>query len=145
MATEGIKVGASSWAARDERAHPSAMVRGSASVATQQPAALAVPHGEEQLWRTATGDEIDLIIDRGGGEVFAVEVKTGSGRDLEAARTLARGAADAGARAACLISQARGVEPLVAGVERRGFASCIDWLPGVKPTHQRRSTARASL
>jgi len=89
---------------------------------------LAHPHASAHFWRTATGDEADLVLDR-GTETFAVEIKAGSGRDLEAARRLARCVADMNARKGWILSQARGVEPLVPGIARRGFDDCVDWLP----------------
>ncbi len=86
------------------------------------------PHSQAYFWRTATGEEADLVIDR-GGTLFAFEIKAGSGRDAAAARVLARCAADLGARGAWVIGQARGTEPLGPGVVRRGFEQCIDWMP----------------
>jgi hypothetical protein len=53
-------------------------------------------------------------------------------REGEVLRTLRRlevAMTDTGARRAYLITQAYGTSPLAAGVERRGFSSCIDWLP----------------
>jgi predicted AAA+ superfamily ATPase len=90
---------------------------------------LAHPHSQAYFWRTATGDEADLVLDRGGGELLALEVKAGSGADLDVARKLAKCAKDVKARASWVIGQAKGTEPLVPGVERRGFVECIDWLP----------------
>ena len=90
---------------------------------------LAHPHSLGHFWRTATGEEADLILDRGGGKVFAIEVKAGSGTDLDAATRLDRCARDAGARRAWVIGQAPRSEPLVRGVERRGFELSVDWLP----------------
>ncbi len=91
---------------------------------------LAHPHSVAHFWRTAAGDEADLIIDRGGHDSFAIEIKVGSGADPDAADRLARCAKDAGVRRAWIISQATGREPLARDVERRGFEQCIDWLPG---------------
>ncbi|HUH03902.1 MAG TPA: ATP-binding protein [Kofleriaceae bacterium] len=89
---------------------------------------LAHPHATAHFWRTATGDEADLVLDRGDAR-FALEIKAGSGRDLDAARRLARCATDLGATKAWVVGQARGSEPLVSGVARRGFDQVIDWLP----------------
>lgn len=89
---------------------------------------LAHPHGSAHFWRTATGDEADLVLER-GDDRYAFEVKAGSGRDLAAARILERSIADLGARAGWLIGQTGGIEPLTPTVTRRGYDQCIDWLP----------------
>lgn len=89
---------------------------------------LTHPHTTAHFWRTATGDEADLVLDR-GDEQFALEIKAGSGRDLEAARRLARCATDIGASKAWIVGQSPGREPLMPGVTRRGFDRVIDWLP----------------
>jgi len=89
---------------------------------------LAHPHSSAHFWRTATGDETDLVLDR-GGDHMAIEIKAGSGRDVDAARRLARCLGDLSAPRGWIIGQARGTEPLVPGVTRRGFDECIDWLP----------------
>jgi predicted AAA+ superfamily ATPase len=89
---------------------------------------LAHPHVQAHFWRTSTGDEADLVIDRGSGDVFAFEAKI-AGADLQAAQKLAHCASDAGARQSWIISQAKGTEPLVPGVTRRGFDETIPWLP----------------
>jgi hypothetical protein len=86
------------------------------------------PHATAHFWRTATGEEADLVLDR-GSERFALEIKAGSGRDGDAARRLARCATDVGASKAWIVGQARGGEPLAPGVARRGFDQVIDWLP----------------
>jgi predicted AAA+ superfamily ATPase len=86
-------------------------------------------HGQTNFWRTAAGEEADLLIDRGNDRRFAFEIKAGSGRDAGAARLLARCVADAGASRGWVIGQTRGTEPLAPGIERRGFDECIDWLP----------------
>ena len=89
---------------------------------------LVHPHATAHFWRTATGDEADLVLDR-GDQRFAIEIKAGSGRDLDAARRLARCATDVGATRSWIVGQAGGSEPLVPGVARRGFDQVIDWLP----------------
>lgn len=89
---------------------------------------LAHPHASAHFWRTSAGDEADLVIER-GADRYALEIKAGSGRDLDAARKLARCKQDLEARGAWAIGQARGTEPLVPGVQRRGFEDVIDWLP----------------
>lgn len=89
---------------------------------------LAHPHAQAHFWRTATGEEADLVIDRGGGDVYALEAKI-SGADLQAAQKLSHCAQDAGARRAWIISQAKGTDPLLPDVARRGFDEVIGWLP----------------
>jgi predicted AAA+ superfamily ATPase len=89
---------------------------------------LVHPHGSAHFWRTATGDEADLVLDRGRDRV-AFEIKAGSGRDADAARRLARCVTDLDARAGWIVGQSRGTEPLAPTITRRGFEQCIDWLP----------------
>jgi len=89
---------------------------------------LSHPHSSTHFWRTATGNEADLVIER-GSERYVFEFKAGSGRDLAAARGLGRCVADIDAREGWLIGQTPGIEPLVPSVTRRGFDQCIDWLP----------------
>lgn len=89
---------------------------------------LVHPHSGVFFWRTATGEEADLVIERGERR-YLFEVKAGSGQDVHDARRLARSALDVDARASWVVSQTRGQEPLVPGVERRGFEQIIDWLP----------------
>lgn len=90
--------------------------------------ALAHPTSRATFFRTATGLEADLVIER-DRSVFAVEIKAGSGQDPEAARKLGRCVEDVGASAGYLISQGPGVEPLEPKVERRGFDSSWGWIP----------------
>lgn len=89
---------------------------------------LTHPHASAHFWRTATGDEVDLVLDR-GSDRYALEIKAGSGRDPADARKLARCSDDIGARTAWVIGQARGIEPLVPGITRRGFGDVVAWLP----------------
>lgn len=90
---------------------------------------LAHPYAQAHFWRTATGDEADLVIER-DGLLFAVEIKLGSGAGVETARKLAKCIGDLGAAAGWVISQAAGIEPLAPGIERRGFSESLTWLPG---------------
>jgi hypothetical protein len=89
---------------------------------------LSHPHASAHFWRTATGDEADLVIER-GRDRYVFEIKAGSGRDLGAARVLGRCVADLDARAGWLVGQMAGTEPLLPSVTRRGYEQCIDWLP----------------
>lgn len=86
------------------------------------------PHAQFFFWRTAAGAEVDLVIER-GAERFAVEVKLGRGDKPKAVHALAAAAADLGAKRSVLIDAGAGVEPLAKGVERRGIAEALDWLP----------------
>ena len=90
---------------------------------------LAHPLTRASFFRTATGLEADLVLER-DRRSFAVEVKAGSGRDPAAAERLGRCLEDVGAAAGFVIAHQAGVEPLGPHLERRGFAACVDWLPG---------------
>ena len=74
--------------------------------------------------RAAHGDAVEFTT----GDVYALEVKI-SGADLQAAQKLSHCAQDAGARRAWIISQAKGTDPLLPDVARRGFDEVIGWLP----------------
>jgi predicted AAA+ superfamily ATPase len=89
---------------------------------------LAHPTSRATFFRTATGLEADLVIER-DSETYAIEVKAGSGQDPEAARKLARCLTDVGARKGFILSQGPGVEPLGPSVERRGIEASLSWLP----------------
>ena len=86
------------------------------------------PYTQFFFWRTAAGLEADLIFDRGSVRV-AFEIKTGEADLLRATRRLQSSMIDADAARGYLITQADGVAPLAPGIERRGFAACVDWLP----------------
>lgn len=86
------------------------------------------PYSSAHFWRTATGEEADLVVER-GADRYAFEFKAGSGRDAAAARGLERCITDLDARAGWIVGQLRGTEPLLPSVSRRGYEQCIDWLP----------------
>jgi len=86
------------------------------------------PHTQLYFWRTAAGLEADLVFDR-GSERVVFEIKTGEGEPVRAGQRLRSAMTDADARRGFLITQADGVVPLTPGVERRGFADCVNWLP----------------
>jgi hypothetical protein len=86
------------------------------------------PHTQYFFWRTATGVEADLILDR-GSERVAIEIKAGRGDRPETVRGLASIVADTGARSAWILDQAAGTDPLVRGVTRRAYPESLDWLP----------------
>jgi hypothetical protein len=44
-------------------------------------------------------------------------------------RTLTQALADTDSRAAWIIDQAGGVDPIRRGIERRGMPDCLSWLP----------------
>ncbi|MCI0347695.1 MAG: DUF4143 domain-containing protein, partial [Chloroflexi bacterium] len=104
---------------------------------------LAHPHSQAFFWRTATGHEVDLVLDR-GSERLLVEVKSGRGDRPRVVRALAESMTDVGARAAWIVDQSAGVEPVGAGVERRGVAEALEWLPAA-PRSTRRARSRAPL
>jgi len=91
---------------------------------------LAHPHAQLYFWRTAAGAEADLLIER-GSERFLVEVKAGRGDKPQVVRNLAQAFIDTAARSAWIIDQAAGCDPVRRGIERRGIAACLDWLPVV--------------
>jgi hypothetical protein len=86
------------------------------------------PHSQFYFWRTASGSEIDLVIERGAVR-FGLEVKAGRGNQPELGRTLEKSAADVGAERVYVIDQGDGVDPLRPNVERRGWLASRDWLP----------------
>lgn len=86
------------------------------------------PHTQIYFWRTAAGLEADLVFDRGSDRVV-FEIKTGGGEPVRAGQRLRSAMTDADASRGFLITQADGVAPLAPGVERRGFADCVHWLP----------------
>lgn len=51
------------------------------------------------------------------------------GEVLRNLRRLEAAMSDTAANRAYLITQADGILPLAPSVERRGFSSCLDWLP----------------
>jgi hypothetical protein len=89
---------------------------------------LVRPHTQAFFWRTATGAEVDLVLDRGSARAL-VEVKIGRGDRPAVAQGLARSMQDIGAPAAWVIDQAPGVEAMGEGVERRSVSAALAWLP----------------
>ena len=81
------------------------------------------------FWRTATGVEVDLLVERGPHR-FAIEVKSAPHRTSKEIDALVRGSTDADATSGVWIVDAGGApEQLAPGIERRGFAQSLDWLP----------------
>jgi hypothetical protein len=89
---------------------------------------LAHPHSQFYFWRTSSGAEIDLVIER-GRKRFGIEVKAGRGELRRLARSLGQSATDTGAAHVWVLDQAGGTDPLRPGVDRRGFPESVDWLP----------------
>ena len=89
---------------------------------------LTHPHTQAFFWRIAAGTEVDLVFDRGSDRVL-IEVKSGRGDRPSVTRSLAQSMVDIGARAAWIIDQGTGAEAVGPGIERRGIAEALDWLP----------------
>ncbi|HED64428.1 MAG TPA: ATP-binding protein [Planctomycetes bacterium] len=86
------------------------------------------PHTQFYFWRTATGIEVDLVLER-GREFLPLEIKTGRGLRDRAVARLTQAATDLGAPRAWILDQAPGTEPVTKTIERRGIAQVVDWLP----------------
>jgi predicted AAA+ superfamily ATPase len=86
------------------------------------------PHTQAFFWRTATGLEVDLVLDRGSRRI-PVEIKVGEGDPVRSAQRLKIAMGDLEADRGYVISQAEGITPLAPGIERRGFGDSTDWLP----------------
>lgn len=89
---------------------------------------LVRPFTQFYFWRTHSGAEIDLLLERGGPRV-AVEMKAGSGRNVYLARSISAAAKDAGAESAWIVDQARGEMLFPSGVKARNFADDLRWTP----------------
>jgi len=89
---------------------------------------LAHPQSQLFFWRTAAGAELDLVVER-DGKRFGIEVKTARASSPHLGRMLESIAQDLDLESVTVLDQAPGVEPLRRGVERRGFADSLDWLP----------------
>lgn len=81
------------------------------------------------FWRTAAGSEIDLVLDRGGNERIAIEIKAGRGDDARAVRTLRESMPDVGAVRGWIVDQAPGGERVAERIARIGFAAVIHGTP----------------
>jgi hypothetical protein len=89
---------------------------------------LAHHHSQFFFWRTTTGAEVDLVIER-GAQRFAIEVKTGWGAHVSLGRALEQSRADLQARRVWIIDQAQGTEPVRPRIDRRAWSESIAWLP----------------
>lgn len=90
--------------------------------------AVAYPHSQAHFWRTSSGAEVDLLLER-QGTLHAIEIKTARASSPYLARSLRAIMEDTAASSATIIDQGQGSEPLAAGVERRGFGVASTWLP----------------
>jgi predicted AAA+ superfamily ATPase len=90
--------------------------------------AVAYPHSQAHFWRTSSGAEVDLLLERQGA-LHAIEIKTARASSPYLARSLRAIMEDTGASSATIIDQGQGSEPLAPVVERRGFGSASTWLP----------------
>ncbi|TXT39149.1 MAG: hypothetical protein FD135_2399 [Comamonadaceae bacterium] len=91
--------------------------------------AVAYPHSVAHFWRTASGAEADLLLERGGG-LHVLEIKTARASSPYLARGLRAIMQDTGALSATIIDQGPGSDPLAASITRRGFGESTTWLPG---------------
>ncbi|MFN0060601.1 MAG: ATP-binding protein [Planctomycetota bacterium] len=89
---------------------------------------LAFPQSQFYFWRTATGDEIDLVIER-GDQRFAFEMKAGSGKKSDFAAKLANAVKDTDSVAGWILDGTREATPLLPNVECRGYLDAWNWLP----------------
>jgi predicted AAA+ superfamily ATPase len=89
---------------------------------------MAHPFTQFFFWRTATGQEADLVLDR-GTEKIVLEIKANSGTNLHDARKLETVLDDTGARAGWIISQ--GVESTQLSTRVRSVS--LDRNPGWLP------------
>ncbi len=90
--------------------------------------ALIHPFTKFYFWRTHSGAEIDLVLER-GSQLIALEIKAGSGRNVYVARGLGAAARDIGATQAWVLDQAAGNEALTPEVGRRNYPESVNWLP----------------
>lgn len=90
--------------------------------------AVVHPYSQAHFWRTATGAEVDLLLER-QGQLLAVEVKTARATSPYLVRSLRAILQDTGAASATVIDQGEGEDPLAPSVSRRGFARAWNWLP----------------
>lgn len=101
------------------------------------------PDTRFSFWRTAAGVEMDLIVERGRHR-FGIEIKSAPHRTARELDALARAAADADTTSGTWILDAGGpAAPAAPGIERRGFATSLDWLPQPVRRRQVRSPLRS--
>ena len=86
------------------------------------------PYSQAHFWRTSSGAEVDLLLER-QGTMHAIEIKTARASSPYLARSLRAIMEDTTAISATIIDQGQDHEPLAPGVERRGFGTANTWLP----------------
>lgn len=91
--------------------------------------ALTHPHSIAHYWRTSAGAEADLLLERQGA-LHVVEIKTSRAASPHLARGLKAIMVDTLASSATVIDQGPESEPLAPGINRLGFGSATQWLPG---------------
>ncbi|MDD2709931.1 MAG: ATP-binding protein [Verrucomicrobiae bacterium] len=89
---------------------------------------LVHPHTQFYFWRTASGEEIDLLLDR-GGERIGIEIKAGGSESAGDARKLEAALANADASRGYILDQAAGITRMLPRVTRRNFFADPSWLP----------------
>ena len=90
--------------------------------------AVKYPHSLAHFWRTSSGAEADLLLERQGA-LHAIEIKTSRASSPYLARSLRAIMEDTAAISATVIDQGQGSEPLAPAVQRRGFSVSSTWLP----------------
>jgi len=90
--------------------------------------AVAHPDSQPYFWRTATGAEVDLVIERADRRV-AVEVKTARGGSARAVRSLREALPDLDAYRAWIVDQAPAIERLAENIARGGFEELLEGVP----------------
>ena len=90
--------------------------------------AVKYPHSLAHFWRTSSGAEADLLLERQGA-LHAIEIKTSRASSPYLARSLRAIMEDTAAISATVIDQGQGSEPLAPAVQRRGFGASTTWLP----------------
>ena len=86
------------------------------------------PHSQSYFWRTASGAEIDLLLER-GQDLYGVEVKVGRGSKPGVGKKVAEVIGDVGAKAGWILDQSQEEVPLASGVVCRGYPIDYSWLP----------------
>lgn len=89
---------------------------------------LRSPFTQVSFWRTAAGQEADLVFDR-GNERIAIEVKTNSGTNPHDARKLEAMLDDIGAQRGVLVGMGAQPEQLTARVANHSLDRDPCWLP----------------
>jgi len=86
------------------------------------------PQTQFSFWRTSTGEEADLVLDR-GNEKILIEVKSNSGTNPHDARKLEKMLDDVGASRGYLIGRGAAPQDLEKRVKNQSFNLDPHWLP----------------